>query len=221
MLPAGMPNPIEVEKRVQRLETAVIVLGATTAGLAAMLAASRFGTLRARVVEAERVCVTRRSASVMQTLGVRRRAPAGELCVRGGRPELRLLDGHVALMDANGVVRAQLDGSFRPAAAVKAPSHAATRGHAAMRPFAQRPLLLLSDEDGAPTAFFEARAGVRAAPGRGGEGDAASGSNNIGDDDEQEASLAAWAEPLLQAGSTPPGGVADKPSWKSDRRGDD
>ncbi|KAA0164790.1 hypothetical protein FNF28_03677 [Cafeteria roenbergensis] len=221
LIPAGLVNPIQTEKRIERLEMAVAVLGVTTVGLSAALLASRFGVLRARVVEAEHVQLTHRATSLSETLGFSRRFPAGELTVRRGRPELRLLDGHVSLMDVHRRVRVQLDPSFRPAAPMRQPTREAVTGQRRMRLFAGRPLLVLSDEHETPMAVLDAARGVQPAPGRRTAGPRQTGGEGAGvptgGEEEPPAPAASgvadWAQALLAADG--PAAAAAAPSRES------
>lgn len=169
-------------------------------GLAAYVASARFGVLRARVVEAEHFQLTHSGSTIGQTLGLGRRVPAGELCVRRGRPELRLLDGHVALMDGNRRVRVQIDPAFRPAPPVSRPTPEAARGQQLMRAYAGRPVVLLSDANEAPEAVLDASRGVRPAPAKAAASPASSPPPEGGGED---GGVAGWAASLLAPPATP------------------
>lgn len=159
--------------------------------------------MRARVVEAEHIQLTHRATSLSETLGMSRRFPAGELTVRRGRPELRLLDGHVSLMDVHRRVRVQLDPSFRPAAPMRKPTKEAVTGQRRMRLFSGRPVLVLADENETPMAVLDAARGVQPAPGRRtaggkhGHGEDASPASEEGD--AAASGVADWAQALLAA----------------------
>jgi len=199
--------------------------------LGAILAGRRFGTLRARVVEAEHVRLTHRPTALTELLGMQRRFPAGELVVRRGRPELRLLDGAVALMDVNRRVRVQLDGSYRPAPPVREPEREAVTAARRMRPLQGKPVLVFSDEKEVPLVVVDAARGLKPAPGREAgtkQGRAADGEAGAEVDD-----VAGWARSLLedQSGVGEEGGVSgslapeelptEKPSWERPRQPED
>jgi hypothetical protein len=93
----------------------------------------------------------------------RRLTVAGELGLRGGRPELRLLAGRVVLMDEARDARVQLDAAFAPAPRVTQPTPETRRTREAaldrLRPWAGRPALVFSEKDEVAAAVVDAEQG--------------------------------------------------------------
>jgi hypothetical protein len=138
--------------------------------MALLLLWRRFGTAKYNAVEVQQVRLVH-PGSLGQTLGVSRRIPAGELSVRQGRAELRLRNGHVSLMDPFMRVRVQLDGAYHPSPPLREPKAATVEAMQRMRPYAGRPVLVLSDEEEAPMVVLDSVRGVHGAPGRRRSGD--------------------------------------------------
>lgn len=86
-------------------------------------------------------------------------AVAAEMTIRQGRPELRMLDGSVVLMDQQKHSRIQLDPSFRPAPAIVEPSLTAQKGMDRIRDWAGKPVLLFNRENEVPEAIMDASKG--------------------------------------------------------------
>jgi hypothetical protein len=128
--------------------------------------------------------------------------PLGEFAVRGGRPELRMNNGAVVLMDERLAVRAQLDASYHPAPPVRPPTEQAIQGHSRMAGYAKKPILVFLTPEEAPRAVYDAERGFL----KFGTSFAAADSSPSSQPSQQFVSAAALFE---GAASGPP------PSWAS------
>jgi hypothetical protein len=122
------------------------------AGTWGYLAWGRWGVLRARRVVTDGVYLVRSG-------GLARPAPLGEFAVRAGRPELRMSNGLVVLMDEKLAVRVQLDASYHPAPPVRPPTPQAVHGHSRMTAYARKPALVFLSPDEAPRAVYDPERG--------------------------------------------------------------
>ena len=116
--------------------------------------ARRNRQFKVKTLAADRILLTHPTNSMFEKPAV-----AAEMTVRQGRPELRMLDGSVVLMDQNRHSRVQLDPSFRPAPAIVEPSLTAQKGMDRVRQWAGKPVLLFNREQEVPQAIMDASSG--------------------------------------------------------------
>ena len=161
--PSGPATPaVALEDRVAALElqnAALWVALITSFGIGWVRRRKQF---RVKNLVAERILLATDASSGVFGLG-RKLAAAGELGIRAGRPELRMLAGRVVLMDEQHNTRLQLDPRFSPAVRVVEPDpHTEAMARAGMdrlRPWAGKPVVLFNDAGEVPRAVLDAEEG--------------------------------------------------------------
>lgn len=160
--PAATGPSAALEDRVAALElqnAALWVALITSFGIGWVRRRKQF---RVKNLVAERILLATDASSGVFGLG-RKLAAAGELGIRAGRPELRMLAGRVVLMDEQHNTRLQLDPRFSPAVRVVEPDpHTEAMARAGMerlRPWAGKPVVLFNDAGEVPRAVLDAEEG--------------------------------------------------------------
>eukprot|EP01138_Halocafeteria_seosinensis_P015902 gb/GECG01016228.1/.p1 GENE.gb/GECG01016228.1/~~gb/GECG01016228.1/.p1 ORF type:complete len:263 (+),score=39.60 gb/GECG01016228.1/:1-789(+) len=144
----------EMEHRLKALEIQNLLLWGTMIAGCGIMFARRNRQFRVKTLAADRILLTHPTSSMFEKPAV-----AAEMTVRQGRPEMRMLDGSVVLMDQNKHSRIQLDPSFRPAPAIVEPSLTAQKGMDRVRQWAGKPVLLFNREQEVPQAIMDANSG--------------------------------------------------------------
>lgn len=160
--PGPAAPSVALEDRVAALElqnAALWVALITSFGIGWVRRRKQF---RVKNLVAERILLATDASSGVFGLG-RKLAAAGELGIRAGRPELRMLAGRVVLMDEQHNTRLQLDPRFSPAVRVVEPDpHTEAMARAGMdrlRPWAGKPVVLFNDAGEVPRAVLDAEEG--------------------------------------------------------------
>lgn len=108
-------------------------------------------------------------------------------------------------MDTKGRTRAQLDGAFRPAPAVREPHPSARWAFAQLKPTGGSPVLLFNDEDELPVSLVRGSTGTILRLNKDGEG--TEGADNALEEPtaEEVAEVAPWARSIV--------GDVKPPAW--------
>ncbi len=148
----GVVNPLEMEQRIEALERQNAMLWGAMLFAAGMTLLRRYRQFYCKTIVTERILLAAGGGEASGGLASLFRKPvvAGEIGSRAGRPEVRLMNGSIVLMDAGRNTRVQIDAGFRPAPPLQPPTERAVEAHNALRWVAGKPAIVFKGAEEEP-----------------------------------------------------------------------